>query len=65
MRYWILGLGFFAFLVATLFTARFQIVPTPAQYAFAVVWSGLLSWSLVVIVRRMARPQAPARRVRG
>ena len=64
MRYWILGLGFFAFMVTTLFTARFQIVPTPWQYAFGVVWSGMAAWSLAVIVRRLAQPHATARRVR-
>ena len=65
MKFWFVGLGVFAFMVTTLFTAHFQIVPTPMQYAFCVVWSALLSWSIAVIARRMAEPPRPARNRRG
>lgn len=54
VKFWLLGIGVFAFMVVTLFTARFQIVPTPMQYGFCVLWSAMLSWSIAVIMRRMA-----------
>jgi len=63
MRYWLLGLGVFGVMVLTLFTARFVIVPTPGQYAFGVLWSAMMAWSLVAIVRRMARPHTTARKL--
>lgn len=62
MRYWVLGVGVFGLMVGVLFAARFQIVPTPGQYAFGVVWSAMMAWSVAVIARRMARP--PQKKVR-
>lgn len=60
MRFWVLGLCVFGFLVWTLFAAQFQVVPTTGQYAFAVAWSAAMGWSVAVIVRRLAK--APNRR---
>lgn len=60
MRYWLLGVVVFGFMVVTLFTARFVIVPTPGEYTFAVVWSAAMAWLVAVIARWMARPPQKA-----
>ncbi len=65
MKFKLVGFAVFAFLVATLFTARFEIVPTPMQYAFCVAWSAMLGWSVAVITKRMAVPQATTRKRQG
>lgn len=54
MRFWVLGLCVFGFLVLTLFRAQFQVMPTTVQYGFAVAWSAVMGWSVAVIVRRLS-----------
>lgn len=57
MRYTLMGLGLFVFLVATLFVADFQEVPTPMEYALGVLWSGVLALCLERMTRWLDRQQ--------
>ncbi len=65
MKFKLVGFAVFAFLVATLFTARFEVVPTQMQYAVCVVWSAMLGWAVAVIAKRMAIPPATTSKGQG